>query len=355
MIMIEQNDDNFEQDKRIACDIISGNTGALSQYLKEGWDINRPLLIDEEGYRYRYILPIMLAIYKCNVDSIHYLVEHKAKLDVGNEHAFLYAVRYTDGEIIEYLIQNKAKVNVFSHVHTNAYSEAYMGNRYEYFRLIQEFGLSANLHGRDTINLAICQNNDEALDKLLELTVDLNNNIKTKNNIYGDTSLIYGVRYGDKSMIEKLLNHGADPNYPNLLGKTPYTLALEQNKQDIITLFEPMRKNKIKINDLTSFKMPRNMVEFLTNNTRIQLPIQSTVPYIEFLPLSEVRETLLNNKKRYVISSNVGDFPSIHLLWNPCQQCIAYYEDEHMEYGDLCSFSKFMKEPAKWLDGILKL
>lgn len=353
MIMMEQNDDNFEQDKLIACDIISGNTGAFSQYIKEGWDINRPLLIDEEGDRYRDILPIILAIYKCNVDSIHFLVEHKAKLDVGNEHAFLYAVRYTDGEIIEYLIKNKAKVNVLSHVHTNAYSEAYMGSRYEHFRLIQKLGLPANLHGRDTINFAICQNNYEALEKLLELSVDLNNSNKTMNNRYGDTPLIYGVRYGDKSMIKYLLTHGADPNYPNLLGNTPYTIAMKENRQDIISMFEPTVNNKVEMKDLSTFKMPKIMVEFLTNNTRIQLPDQSTIPYIEFLPLSEIGEALFNKKKRYVISSNVGDFPSINLLWNPHNQCVAYYEDEHMEYGDLCSFSKFIKEPAKWLAGFL--
>lgn len=105
-------------------------------------------------------------------------------------------------------------------------------------------------------------------------------------------------------------------------------------------------------NEPNTFKMPKNMVKFITNNTRINLPDKSTIPYIEFLPLTEVRRALFNKKNRYIISSHVGDYPSIHLLWNPYNQCIAYYEDEYLEYGDICSFSKFIQEPEKWLEGI---
>lgn len=50
----------------------------------------------------------------------------------------------------------------------------------------------------------------------------------------------------------------------------------------------------------------------------------------------------------------MGEYPSIHLLWNPFKQCISYYDDEHMEYGDMCSFKEFLINPATWLEGIFE-
>ncbi|MDF2587261.1 MAG: hypothetical protein K0S41_1102 [Anaerocolumna sp.] len=65
--MFDENVEKLQIDKPIANDILSGNIDSLKQYIKSGWDINQPLLIDEDGYQYRSILPIMFAIYKCNV------------------------------------------------------------------------------------------------------------------------------------------------------------------------------------------------------------------------------------------------------------------------------------------------
>jgi ankyrin repeat protein len=150
----------------------------------------------------------------------------------------LYAVRYAYDDVIVYLVQKKAKLDVLSHVYTNAYSETYMGSKYNHFELIRKLGFSPYLNARDTINHAICENNYKALDKLLELSVDLNNNTKTKNNYYGNTPLIVAVYHIDKTMINYMIDHGADPNLPNLMGKTPYTIALNQNKQEILTLLK---------------------------------------------------------------------------------------------------------------------
>lgn len=235
--MTEVSVEKFKKDALIAKNIISGNTNVLLQLIKEGWDINEPLIIDEDGHRYLYILPLMFALYKCVEDSVRFLVIHKAKLDVGSEHAFLYAIRYTYDTIIEYLVKNKAKVNVYSYVYANAYMEAYIGHKYNHFSLIEKYGLPASQHARDTVNTAVLDNNYRALDILIGLSVNLNDNKRTKNNFYGQTPLIYSIHHSDISMIRYLLGHGADPNYPNLIGKTPYTIAIELNRQDILFLF----------------------------------------------------------------------------------------------------------------------
>lgn len=85
----------FKSVPQLVKDIIEGDTWALDQYLASGWDIDQEIEIS----KYTSLSPIDLSLITGNFDSLKWLVEKGAHLNVKNNPSFLLAVRYCDGYV----------------------------------------------------------------------------------------------------------------------------------------------------------------------------------------------------------------------------------------------------------------
>ena len=94
----------FESVPHIVTDIVKGNIVALENALAEGWDIHKPIQLDN----YSEYAPLELALVMNCLPSVQWLVEHGADLNEEENPSFLLAVRYGTKEIIEYVVDRKS-------------------------------------------------------------------------------------------------------------------------------------------------------------------------------------------------------------------------------------------------------
>ena len=175
------------------------------------------------------------------MESVVFLTEHGAMLDAGPDHAFIYSMRYADEEIIRYVVKNGAKVEVYSKI-LNAYDFIIQSNRIDYIPLAIELGLPVQPYAQRSLFREIYNSKFKVVDILISYGIDINFNKKTDWNPLGNTPLCHAACYGDKKMIEFLINHGADPLISNKSGKRPYLIALKEGKienAELLRKYEP--------------------------------------------------------------------------------------------------------------------
>ena len=111
---------DFESVPGIVSDIINGDTLALDKHLSEGFDIEKEIKLG----KYTRLSPLGLALIMASFDTVKWLVEKGANLNVKGNPSFLLAVRYCDEEVIRYLVDSGAKVDGVNNVKSEAFSQA---------------------------------------------------------------------------------------------------------------------------------------------------------------------------------------------------------------------------------------
>ncbi|MET3828823.1 hypothetical protein ABIC86_000283 [Paenibacillus sp. DS2363] len=110
-----------------------------------------------------------------------------------------------------------------------------------------------------------------------------------------------------------------------------------------------------KLHALKSYKLPQQLIEFLTGGTRrMDLPDnESGIRYIEFFHLIDTVEMKMGRQKLLRISSNIDQYSHILIVWNPSKKMIGYADIEHQEHGTISTFEEFMLNPATAIEDIL--
>lgn len=223
----------------VSNDIIIGDIEKLQEQISKGWDINTPIA----KYALQGIekFPVMLSIQYNNFNSLEFLVKHGAKLDIGNSHAFLYSLRYSD-QFLQYVIEKGAKVKVYERAF-NAYDIVAIKNKMDLIPTIKKAKLPLHPYAVNACFNAIYNSEYHTLDAFIRYGFDLNNNKKSKFNLHGNTALGHAAMYCDYNMLKHLIQNGADPSIANQLGKTPYILAKEAGKTDNIRYLKQFISN----------------------------------------------------------------------------------------------------------------
>ena len=161
---------DFESVPGIVSDIINGDTLALDKHLSEGFDIEKEIKLG----KYTSLSPLDLALIMESFDSVKWLVEKGANLNVKGNPSFLLAVRYCDEEIIRYLVKKGAKINVVNAVKSEAFSQALYGGKYDNLALIHELGHRVEKYGGQAFRSAVSDSNYKVLDFFIKNGVDIN-------------------------------------------------------------------------------------------------------------------------------------------------------------------------------------
>ncbi len=332
-------------------DIMTGNINHLQREVDKGWDINEPMVkFAKEG---DYTLPLMFAIQHNNKASVKFLVEHGARLEDGPDHAFIFAMRYAEEELIRYVVKKGAKVKVYSRA-LNAYDYITQNNRSEYIPLAIELGLPIHPFAEKAFLREVKKGNLKMVEELIRYGVNINFNKKSDGNPLGNTPLCHAATNYDTKMLEFLIEHGADPLRPNKSGQRPYLIALKEGKLENARLLRQYEPNGEEPDDKVIKKLPKDLLDFLKQGElKLELPNYYGIEYIEFLPLVDLAIVNFDGKKGILLTREVENYPGICLLWNTKKKCVSYYEEEHRWYGDFgVSFQTFIEQPERYINGI---
>ncbi len=346
---------NYETLPQLAIDIINGNIDSLEEHFNNGWH----KFIDEEIRlsEYTTILPINLALMMENLDSVKWLVSKGVNVNTNHNPSFLTAVRYCNENIIRFLVNNGAKINMRNNVKSEAFVAALYGEKFENLSLIHELGHTVEKYGGEAFRKAVSDKNYPVLDFFIKQGVDINYSKADAVYSFKPTPLCVAARYTDLKMCKYLVENGADVTLTENDGMRPYSIALEKGDTEMAEYFKGLEPEDFhnfqdKLAELKPFKLPKNLITFLSGgNLHIDCP-KSDFKFVNFFSLVETIPFKVGRKKLLRLSKSTGNFNDIILVWNPKTKKIAYYDIEHKESEDLCSFKELLQNPSDELEKI---
>ena len=346
---------DFESVPEIVSDIINGDTLALDKHLSEGFDIEEDIKLG----KYTRLSPLGLALIMESFDSVKWLVEKGANLNVKGNPSFLLAVRYCDEEVIRYLVEEGAKINVVNAVKSEAFSQALYGHKYENLPLIHKLGHSVEKYGGEAFRNAVDDENYEVLDFFIKNGVDINYNAADSVYPFKPTPLCVAARYVDLKMCRYLVENGADVTITEKDGMRPYSIAVEKGDEEMAEYFkqlEPAEFHSLqnKLDELKPFKLPKIVMDFLKGDELHVELNDCDFKWIEFFSLTDTIPMKKGRAKFLRISKSTGDYDHIYIVWNPKSKKVAFYDEEHEEMRDMCDFSEFINDMPLYMQNIVE-
>ena len=273
--------------------------------------------------------------------------------------SFLTAVRYCDEKIIQYLVSHGAKVNVTNNVKSEAFMEAIYGDHYEYLQLIHDLGHTVEKYGGKAFRNAVSDRNYEVLKFFISNGVDINYNEADMIYPFKPTPLCVAARYVDLAMCKFLVENGADVTLTEKDGMRPYSIALEKGDIEMAEYFkslEPVEYHSLqnKLDELKTFKLPKNVIDFLQGD-KLHFELDDCdFKWIEFFSLTDTVPMKKGRQKILRISKQTGDYDHIYIVWNPKTKKMAFYDIEHEEMNDICSFEEFVNDMSAYMQKIIE-
>ena len=346
---------NFKSVPQIVGDIIKGNIPALDEYFSKGWDIEKGIKIG----KYTTLSPLDIALIMESFNSVKWLVQKGVNLNAKGSPAFLLAVRYCDKAIIRYLVEHGAKVNCVNEVKAEAFEQALYGKKYENLPLIHELGHRVEKYGGQAFRSAVSERNYEVLDFFIKNGVNINYNAPDTVYPFKSTPLCVAARYVDLKMCQYLVENGADVTITEKDGMRPYSIALENGDEEMAAYFKQLEPEKYhslqnKLDELKPFKLPKVVIDFLQSEELHFELKDCDFKWIEFFSLVNTVPIKKGRQKLLRISKLTGDYDHIYIVWNPKTKKVAFYDIEHEEMKDMCSFEEFINDLSSYMQQIIE-
>ncbi|WP_342551578.1 ankyrin repeat domain-containing protein [Paenibacillus sp. FSL R7-0652] len=336
--------------------IYQGNTEGVEACLEHGMDLEEKIVLS----RHTELSPLHLALICNQPKVVRLLVERGAALNAKENPAILYAVRYCGADVIRYLHEQGARLEGVNHVKSNAYDEAYNGNK-KNIKVLHELGLDIRKYGGGTLRKAVSDYDMKTVQYLLQEGVDINYNEPDMVYPYKATPLTTAARQNNMRMVQYLVEQGADVTIQEKDGERAYTIAVSQKNTEMAAYLkahepEQFHNRSNKLHALKSYKLPASVIQFLTEGPhRIELPEHPAgVRHIEFFSLTDTVEMKMGRQKLLRLSSDLDQYSHILIVWNPSRKMIGYADIEHQEHGTLCTFEQFLAAPAVYVKQILE-
>ena len=173
------------------------------------------------------------------------------------------------------------------------------------------------------------------------------------------TPLCVAARYVDLAMCKFLVENGADVTLTEKDGMRPYSIALEKGDIEMAEYFkslEPLEYHSLhnKLDELKSFKLPKNLIEFLQGD-KLHFELDDCdFKWIEFFSLIDTIPMKVGRQKLLRISKATGDYEDIDIVWNPKTKKIAFYDMEHKELKDITDFVDFIENTSSYMQKIIE-
>ncbi len=183
--------------------IYKGDTAAVEEWIREGVDLEEPIVLS----KYIALTPLELALITNQKKIVELFVENGVNLNMKGKPAILTAARYGGEEVIRYLHQKGAKLTGLNKVKSSAYDEAYYGNK-KNIAVLNELGLDIRKYGGKTLRTAVSDHDMRTIQYLLDEGVDINYNEPDMVYPYRATPLTVAARNNNMKMVQFLVEQG---------------------------------------------------------------------------------------------------------------------------------------------------
>ena len=285
------------------------NEEKISEYFQNP-DYKVWLLKDENGYTILH-----KSVFNVDIQITELIIkEAKRRLGMGKGDALTkfindktnegltalhYAANKGNIQLLKLLIDNGANVDAVTNLGKNLMHMAAEGNQPSMLiYLITEQHLSAQSvdeNGSTPLHWACYLGSEEAVNFLLNLNVDINEQDKEKL-----TPLHLATNEGRENIVLKLLQKNANKNLANNKGELPIDLARKKNHKRIVQLLEDDD-----FNPLCSLQMPKYYIEpkdIYKKLIVIMLIIPEIVIYLFILPYLEGYYQTFINVPAFILS-----------------------------------------------------
>jgi len=211
--------------------------------------------------------------------------------------------------------------------------------------------------GKD-LRRAVLQGEKGAVEFLLAHGADINYQEADMIFTFGGTSLLVAVGQENFEMVKYLVAQGADVSIPDKMGLRPYHRALEYDYLEIAQYLRNLEEDDLhnqekREEELKEYKLPKALVEFLRQESPfLKFEDDYTINEVEFFTLADTVEMKINEKMLLRLTKKMGDYPDLILVWNPGEECIAYYDMEHEWYGNIADYEEFRRNAADYIENI---
>ena len=335
--------------------IMSENIEELENLFSKGLDVNAIFNITE----YIDEPPIILALCENKKKVIQWLLSKNINLNDKDNPAILMACSNCDTNIVKLLIEKGANVNAKHRIGKTAMNDALYGNKYETISLLIANGFEIYKDGV-SLRQAVSNRQYPAIKIFLDNGVDVNYHKPDMVFPYNPTAVALATQNNDIETVKLLVKHGADVTIKDNYGERPFNSAVKNQNIELINFIkslepEQWHNEEQKIEDLKSYKIPKELLKILRSENR-RITIDSVnVNFIEFASLLNVKEVVWNKHKFLDLLSDVDNYSADgFLVWYPKKKCLAFADFEHEEFKELCNIKEFLENPSKQIDKIFE-
>jgi len=335
----------------LAMAIYEGDTDRVEALLGQGGDVDAEL----ELSKHTSLTPLDLALILGQRAVVELLVTRGAELNARDNPAMLKAVRYGNAELVRYLHAQGARLDGRNRVKSNAYDEAYYGNK-KNLPLLHELGLDIKVHAGGVLRKAVAARDRKTVDYLLEQGVDINYHAADMIYPYEPTSLTVAARNNDLAMVRYLIERGADVTAQEKDGERAYTIAVSQRNEAMAAYLKALEPEDFhslsnRLHALRSYKLPQPLLDYLSEGARrIELPANEPgVGYVELFQLTDTVEMKLGRTKLLRLSAELDVYSHLLLVWHPAKRRLGLADIEHREYIELAAADAFLADPGGML------
>ena len=352
---------NFEKVPQVVEYILNSDVENLEKELKNGWDIDKEIFIEE----FATVSPLEIALQCNNEKVIKWLVEKgadvKAKKDDWVTH-ISNAARFCSSEICELFIKHGALENLTKKQYERIYSDIYYGKNFKNIDVFEKYGVTVKKYGNNCLRKAVYDRNQKLAQMFLDYGADINYHEYEMVFTDNSTPVIVAVQRNSLNLVKWLVEKGADITIKNKFGERPYTIAvLNENQEmiDYIKSLEPVdfHNEEARKSIIKKYKLPKDMVEFFNKgDLKIEFSENIDSKYIEFWKLEDTVEMTWKRKKYLSLVKDLENY-WLHLLWYPKEKTLYIFDGEHEEIFKIGDWSYFINNceeiVRKFLDGKL--
>ena len=332
--------------------IAEGNLPALEAELAKGWDIHKKLLVEETLSE----TPFEIALYNNQKEVLNFLIDKGLKI---TKDLFINVCEYSnDPALVKRFIECGADVNASTHI--TPLQAAIYGESEEIAFILLENGYRLTPDGT-TLRHAAEAGFTRLCEYLISHGFDVNYCEPDMVYPYNALPLQVAASEGNLALVKQLIELGADLTYKDKYGERAYHYAL-RNKQkavaEYIKSIEPAQwhDEEERLRTLKAYKLPEGLIALLrATNRRIPLPECKYTSFVEFAPLSDVKEVKWKNKKFLDLLYNADKYSAEgFLVWYPKNKKLAFADYEHETFTELCTFEEFMANPSTQINKIFE-
>jgi len=160
-------------------------------------------------------------------------------------------------------------------------------------------------------------------------------------------------------MCKYLVENGADVTITEKDGMRPYSIAIENGDEEMAEYFKQLEPEEYhslqnKLDELKPFKLPKTVMDFLQSEELYFELKDCDFKWIEFFSLIDTVPMKKGRQKILRISKMTGDYDHIYIVWNPKTKKVAFYDIEHEEMKDICSFEEFINDMSAYMQKIIE-